>query len=63
MAGYTQAQLEDVQRIVDDYSAAFFSDVRKKRTISDDAMRGQWFKADVAPAGIVDFIGASPHSR
>ncbi len=56
-AGYTPAQIADLERVIADYFEAFSSDVRKKRTISDDAMRGQWFKADKAPTGLVDFIG------
>ncbi len=55
--GYTNAQIADLERLVGDYFTAFSADVRKKRDISDDAMRGQWFKADAAPAGLVDFIG------
>lgn len=51
---WTEAEIADMQRVTDQFSAQFKDFIRARRSLADDLMQGQYWPAQFAPAGLVD---------
>lgn len=53
---WTDAEIADMQRVTDQYSAQFKDFIRARRGLTDDLMQGQYWPAEFAPSGLVDML-------
>jgi len=53
---WTEAEIADMQRVVDQFSEQFKSFVRIQRGLSEDLMQGQYWPSEFAPSGLVDYF-------